>query len=64
MKTEDMNSEQEQIKHKIFGNLIVIRWGTPINLSSIECTKDSDTGENYPKEYKGNVEDYRIIPDI
>ena len=49
MKIEEVHSDQEQIKRKIFDNLIVSRWGTSINLTNIEGTEDSDTDDNDSK---------------
>ena len=50
MKTEEVNYEQEKMKCKIFDELVVRRWGTSIDPPSIECTEDSDTGENELEE--------------
>ena len=46
MKIEEVNYDQKQIKFKTFDYLIVRRWGTLINPTSIEGTEDSETGEN------------------
>ena len=63
-KTEEVHSEQEQMKRKIFDELIVRIWGKPINLPSIEGIEVSDTRENQFKEYEDEDEEARNIPDI
>jgi hypothetical protein len=63
MKTEEVHSEQERIRGKIFHKLIERRWGPSINLPSIEGTEDSDTGGKF-KEYEDDDGEARIVPDI
>jgi hypothetical protein len=43
MKTEEVHSEQEQMKRKVFDALIERRWGTPINRQVLKALKKTRT---------------------
>ncbi len=64
MKTEEVHSEQEQRKRKLFDDLIEKRWGTSINPPSTEGSSDSDNGGTEFEEYEDEVEEARIVPNI
>jgi hypothetical protein len=64
LKTEEVFSEQEQTKQKVFDGLITKRWGTSINPPSTEGSSDSDNGGTEFEEYEDEVEEARIVPNI
>jgi hypothetical protein len=64
LKIEEVHSEQERMKHKVFDALIERRWGTSINPSITKDTEDPDNVDNEFEEYEDDDEQARIIPDI
>jgi hypothetical protein len=59
LKPEEMRSDTEQAKRKLFDELIERRWGSSINPPKMK--NDSD---NEFEEYSDSDEDARLIPDI
>jgi hypothetical protein len=64
LKTEEVHSEQERMKQKVFDALIKRRWGTPINPSITKDTEDPDNGDNAFEAYEDDDEQARIISNI
>jgi hypothetical protein len=52
LKTEEVHSEQEQTKRKVFDGLIEKRWGTSINPPSTEGSSDLDNGRTEFEKYE------------
>jgi hypothetical protein len=64
MKTEEVHSEQEQMKQKVFDELIEKRCGTSNNPPSTEGSSDSDNSGTDFKDSDGDDEEARIVPNI
>jgi hypothetical protein len=65
MKTEEVHSEQEQMKRKVFDELIEKRWGTSNSPPpSTEGSLDSDNSSTDFKESDDDDEEARIVPII
>jgi hypothetical protein len=61
LKTDEVHSEQEQSKRKIFDELVKRRWGTSVN-PTMKPDEDIDIEEF--EEYEDDDEVARIVPEI
>jgi hypothetical protein len=61
MKTDEIHSEEEQAKRRVFDALIQRRWGTSINPPNIKWEQDQD---DEFEEYEDDDKVARIIPEI
>ena len=62
LKPEEVHSEQERMKRKIFDNLIVRRWGSSVNPPAT-TQPDPDEFDDFD-EYEDDDEEARVVPDI